>query len=70
MQGSRIGLIIGGVLLLLLDAYGIWQGRLPLKGRWETAVDMADYPNLFMAYSIGLGMIGLAAIAWGLLRRD
>jgi len=49
MRGNRVGLIFGGILLLLLDAYGIWQSRLPLKGRWDTAVEMADYPGLFGA---------------------
>jgi hypothetical protein len=67
MRGTREGNIIGGALLLLIDAYGLVEGRIPLKGRLET-VNMTDTPELFMAYSIGLGVIGLAAILWGLTR--
>lgn len=70
MRGTRMGSIVGGTLLILLDAYGIWKGRLPLKGRFDTTVDLAAYPEIFWAYSIGLGVIGFAAIVYGLIRRE
>lgn len=70
MRGSREGSIIGGVLLLVIDLYGISEGRLPLKGRFDTAVDLAERPDLFWAYSVALGVIGLAAIVWGLTRPE
>ena len=64
MSVGREGKIIGGVLLLMLDAYGISDGKLPLKG--AHSISVAEFPELFWTYSIGLGLIGLAAIVWGL----
>ncbi len=62
--------IVGGVLLLLLDVYGISVGHLPLKGRFDTGIDLAHNPELFWAYSACLGLIAIAAILWGLKCRD
>ena len=67
---KRQGGIWGGILLLLLVAYGLLEGRLPLKGRTDTAVDLVENPRLFWAYAISLGVIGVAAIIWGITRRD
>lgn len=68
-RGSPEASIVGGIFLILLDAYGILEGRLPLKGRFDTAVDLAQNPRLFWAYSTCLGVIGIAAILWGLCHR-
>ena len=68
-RGSPEASIIGGALLILLDVYGISEGRLPLKGRFDTAIDLVQNPELFWAYSACLGAIGIAAIVWGLWRR-
>ena len=57
-----MGSIVGGTLLILLDAYGIWKGRLPLKGRFDTTVDLAAYPEIF------LGLFNRTRRHW--LRRD
>ncbi len=69
-RGVRKASIIGGVGLLLIDAAGIWRGKLPLKGRFDTNIDLAENPDIFLAYAVGLGVIGSAAIAWGLMRQD
>lgn len=68
MRGSREGYIVGGILLLMIDVYGISSGRLPLKGHFDTAVDLAAYPGIFWAYSIALGVLGVAAVLWGVTR--
>ncbi len=66
MSKSREGCIVGGILLLMLDAYGVTEGRLPLRG--GKGISLAEYPDLFWPYAIGLGVIGAAAIVWGLTR--
>jgi hypothetical protein len=69
VRGSPEACIVGGAGLVLLDVYGISIGRLPLKGRLDTAIEMAETPELFWAYSACLGAIGLSAMLWGLWRR-
>ncbi len=46
-RGSPEAGIIGGALLVLLDVYGVSIGRLPLKGRFDTAIDLVETPKLF-----------------------
>jgi hypothetical protein len=67
MRGSREGNIVGGIMLILIDLYGISIGRLPLKGHFDT-INVNQHPTLFWGYSIGLGLIGLGALLWGLTR--
>lgn len=69
VRGSREGCIIGGAGLLLLDLWGIAEGKLPLKGNFSTHISLAEEPELFWPYAIGLGTIGLAALVWGLTRK-
>lgn len=69
VRGGPEASIVGGVLLVLLDAYGVSDGRLPLKGRFDAAIDLAENPKIFWAYAACLGAIGISAIIWGLRRR-
>jgi len=66
-RGSPAGKIIGGALLLALDAWSISIGHLPLKGNFSTTIDVADTPRLFWAYAISLAVIGVAAVSWGII---
>jgi hypothetical protein len=68
MRGARAGYITGGAGLILLDICGASVGRLPLKGRADTAIELADNPEIFWAYSLALGLLGLSALVWGLMR--
>lgn len=69
MRGSPEAYIVGGAMLLFIDIWGISEGRLPLKGRIDTALDLAQNPSLFWSYSIALGALGLGAMLWGFIRR-
>ena len=69
VRGSREGSILGGAGLILLDLWGIAEGKLPLKGRLDAHISLAEEPELFWPYAIGLGAIGLAALLWGVTRR-
>lgn len=70
MRGSPEASIVGGTLLLVLDLCGIAEGCLPLKGRFDTAVDAADNPEIFWIFAVALDLIGAAAVLWGLMRRE
>ena len=65
-RGSPQANIVGGILLILLDLWCIERGRLPLKGHFDTGIDLDRTPELFRAYAACLGAIGVAAILWGL----
>lgn len=64
-RGSPGANIVGGILLLLLDGFRILYGRLPLKGKFSDAIDLAENPGPFWAHAGCLGAAGAAAIPWG-----
>lgn len=67
-RGSPAAGVIGGTIILALDAWGISRGRLPLKGRFDDVIDVTETPRLFWGYAISLGAVGAAALIWGLVR--
>lgn len=61
------GAIIGGAILLAIAVWGTSEGRLPTPSQMVGDITAADTPRIFWTYVSGLGVIGLAALIWGLI---
>ena len=58
--------IVGGLAIILICAYALQAGKLPLKG--GQSVSLEKYPELFWLVLGSFGTLGVIAVVMGLFK--